>query len=201
METCTVLCGTTSCVLGWLNDHATAVVALLSFIVSLVAIRFTARQIHIAQEHNKLSVRPHLVLWAEWKESARRNPAVLLTVRNFGLGPALLTDPPVFRVDGREVDINDPAAAADAMVVLFGDKWAHGQSYFQLVGEYAIQKDGSLPLVEIEADPSMRSSMRDILQAKVKITMPYRSPYEERLLCESRPVVTPPASQANVRAS
>ena len=172
LQTCTALCGTWSCALAWANNNPAVVVA-------LIALVFTAWQLMVARRHNRLSVRPRLVLWLQEAASKRGNPLVTLIVKNYGLGPAFLKEPIVFRVGGRKINMDDHTALHDGLVALFGDKWAEVRPMFHMSGHYAIPKDGELSLIELEVDPSLANTFVDVLHRRVSIEIPYRSAYDE----------------------
>jgi hypothetical protein len=176
MQECTVLCGTFSCVLGWIDAHATAIVA-------LVAIAFTATQITLTQRHNRLSVRPFVVLWLQQSKGEERSEIVLtLHARNYGLGPAYI-DSVEYRFNGRAVNVRDQTELETAVGEILGkERLMRVSPLFEFHGKYAIPKDGDLPLIEAVIFRDMTTAIEPVpvLREKVAVAIRYRSMYEER---------------------
>jgi hypothetical protein len=175
MQECTVLCGTFSCVLAWLDAHATAIVA-------LVAIAFTATQIALTQRHNRLSVRPFVVLWLQQSKGEDRSQLVLtLHARNYGLGPAYI-DSVEYQFNGRTVNVRDQVELEAAVGEVLGlDRVMRVSPLFELHGRYAIPKDGDLPLIEVVTFRDMTTVIEPVslLREKVGVALRYRSMYKE----------------------
>lgn len=70
---------------------ASDIIATCSAFVASFAFVATAYQAWIARHHNRLSVRPHLV-WHIHRRNAPSGAGVIYSVRNLGLGPAVVTD-------------------------------------------------------------------------------------------------------------
>ena len=174
MNACSALCGTVGCALTWADAHATAIVA-------IVAVAFTFWQIRVGREHNRLSVRPRLVIWLDTATDASGHH-ITTVVRNLGLGPAYVTKIE-YLFKGVPVNIRDADAVQRAMHAAFGARWAKAWPLVDLRGVLPIPKDGELPLLKIEIDSSTGSLNSDVekLRELFKTVMEYRSPYDEVL--------------------
>lgn len=174
MNACSALCGSVGCALTWADAHATAIVA-------IVAVAFTFFQIRVGREHNRLSVRPRLVIWLDTATDASGHH-ITTVVRNLGLGPAYVTKIE-YLFKGVPVDIRDADAVQRAMHAAFGARWAKAWPLVDLRGVLPIPKDGELPLLKIETDSSTGSLNRDVerLRELFKTTIEYLSPYDEVL--------------------
>ena len=111
------------------------------------------------------------------------NPMATLIVRNFGLGPAILSKPILLRLDRRTFELDDNNELRTALADLFRDKWAQARPLFSFRGEYAIPKDGELRLIQVEVDRSLAGSYLDTLRKRVSVEVPYRSAYKEAFTC------------------
>ena len=78
------VCGTAACLLGLADAHATAIVA-------LIALMFSFWQIRTFREHNRLSVRPRMVLWLDSSTESDGANTTTVVAKNLGLGPAYVT--------------------------------------------------------------------------------------------------------------
>ena len=174
MNACSALCGTVGCALTWADAHATAIVA-------IVAVAFTFWQIRVGREHNRLSVRPRLVIWLDTATDASGHH-ITTVVRNLGLGPAYVTKIE-YLFKGVPVNIRDADAVQRAMHAAFGARWAKAWPLVDLRGVLPIPKDGELPLLKIEIDSSTGSLNSDVekLRELFKTVIEYLSPYDEVL--------------------
>ena len=174
MNACSALCGTVGCALTWADAHATAIVA-------IVAVAFTFWQIRVGREHNRLSVRPRLVIWLDTATDASGHH-ITTVVRNLGLGPAYVTKIE-YLFKGVPVNIRDADAVQRAMHAAFGARWAKAWPLVDLRGVLPIPKDGELPLLKIEIDSSTGSLNSDVekLREFFKTVIEYLSPYDEVL--------------------
>ncbi len=174
MNACSALCGSVGCALTWADAHATAIVA-------IVAVAFTFFQIRVGREHNRLSVRPRLVIWLDTTTDASGHH-ITTVVRNLGLGPAYVTKIE-YLFKGVPVDIRDADAVQRAMHAAFGARWAKAWPLVDLRGVLPIPKDGELALLKIETDSSTGSLNSDVekLRELFKTVIEYLSPYDEVL--------------------
>ena len=174
MNACSALCGTVGCALTWADAHATAIVA-------IVAVAFTFWQIRVGREHNRLSVRPRLVIWLDPATDSSGHH-ITTVVRNLGLGPAYVTKIE-YLFKGVPVNIRDADAVQRAMHAAFGARWAKAWPLVDLRGVLPIPKDGELPLLKIEIDSSTGSLNSDVekLRELFKTVIEYLSPYDEVL--------------------
>lgn len=70
---------------------ASDVIATSSVFVAILAFFATVYQAWIARHHNRLSVRPHLV-WHIGRRNAPSGAGIVYSVKNLGLGPAIITE-------------------------------------------------------------------------------------------------------------
>ena len=175
MNACSALCGTLGCALTWADAHATAIVA-------IVAVAFTFWQIRVGREHNRLSVRPRLVIWLDSATDASGHHTTTIVAKNLGLGPAYVTKIE-YLFKGVPVNIRDTDAVQRAMHAAFGARWAKAWPLVDLRGVLPIPKDGELPLLKIETDSSGGSPSSDLdkLRELFKTVIEYLSPYDEVL--------------------
>jgi hypothetical protein len=164
------------CVLTWADAHATALVA-------LVALAFTFWQIRVAREHNRLSVRPRVVIWLDTALGADGLQTTTVIAKNLGLGPAYVTKIE-YLFDGSPVAIHDTAAVFDAMHAAFGDRWIKTWPLLDLRGVMPIPKDGELPLVKIQTRADADADDLERLRERFRTCIDYLSPYDERLRVE-----------------
>lgn len=176
MAACSVACGSFGCVLTWLDAHATALVA-------IVAVAFTFWQIRVSREHNRLSVRPRLVLWLDSATGPGGHHTTTVVAKNLGLGPAYVTKVE-YLLDGKAIDPRNASAVEQALHAAFGDRWAKASPLLDLRGVLPIPKDGDLPLLKIQTDSATGSLSDDLekLRERFKTVVEYLSPYDELLI-------------------
>lgn len=170
------LCNSLECALTWADAHATALVALL-------ALAFTFWQIRVAREHNRLSVRPRLVIWldAAGEHDGLRTTTVM--ARNLGLGPAYVTKIQ-YLFDGAPIDIHDSRAVLDAMHAVFGERWVKAWPLVDLRGVLPISKDGELHLLRLQIRADVGTDDLERLRQRFRTRIDYQSPYNESLRVE-----------------
>ncbi len=175
MESCSALCGTVGCALTWADAHATALVA-------VIAVAFTFWQIRVAREHNRLSVRPRLVIWLDSSTEPNGHRTTTVIVKNLGLGPAYVTKIE-YQFNGIAVDVHDSKAVQDAMHRVFKERWAKAWPLLELRGVLPIPKDAELPLmkVQIESASGLLNDDVEKLREHFKTVIEYLSPYNEVL--------------------
>ena len=175
MDSCSALCGTFGCALTWVDAHATALVA-------VIAVAFTFWQIRVAREHNRLSVRPRLVIWLDSSTELDGHRTTTVIAKNLGLGPAYVTKIE-YLFNGTAVDIRDANAVQEAMHAAFKDRWAKAWPLLELRGVLPIPKDGELPLMKVQIDSASGSLNDDVekLRKHFKTVIEYLSPYNEVL--------------------
>jgi len=103
-----------------------AVAALSSAIIALCALGFTAWQVRIVRQHNRLSVRPHLTMWSH---SDRVNHLYTVSLLNNGIGPALIKSFQI-RVDGQAIIGEGTEPIEKALKILFPQyQYTSSQAY------------------------------------------------------------------------
>lgn len=175
MEACRALCGSIGCLLTWADAHATALVA-------IIAVAFTFWQIRVAREHNRLSVRPRLVLWLDSSTELDGHHTTTVIAKNLGLGPAYVRKIE-YLFNGTAVDVRDASAVQEAMHAAFGERWAKAWPLVDLRDVLPIPKDGELPLMKVQTDAAGASLSEDLekLRQRFKTVIEYLSPYDEVL--------------------
>jgi len=83
---------------------------------------FSFWQIRTFHEHNRLSVRPRMVLWLDSSTELHGANMTTVVAKNLGLGPAYVTKIE-YQFKGLPVDVHDPAAVKKVMDAAFGDRW------------------------------------------------------------------------------
>jgi hypothetical protein len=173
------MCTTFVCAWDWVVRNAQAIIALL-------ALFLTVFQARAAWRHNRVSVKPRLVLYADRHYPDKHKSAITVTMQNYGLGPAFI-DSIEYLVMGREVQLSDRPALERALREVFTDRAADVQSKFDLHGTYAIAKDGELPLVSVLVEEYRKPDWEDaseIVRRCFGIRIRYHSPYNEQMMCE-----------------
>jgi hypothetical protein len=178
------ICSTMPCVMAWfhrvvvwLDAHASAA----SVIVATFALLFTIRQFSVARKHNELSIKPRLFLWQSPPESSQAASSFVVSVKNFGLGPAWL-ESLQFNVHGRKINLSDPRATESALDDVFPDRMVKCIPLFELHGPYAIPKDGSLDLVRIVFLHGMKGSDLATIRANASVAITYTWAYPGTLV-------------------
>ena len=170
---CTSACGTFACLLGWADAHATAIVA-------LIALMFSFWQIRSFREHNRLSVRPRLVLWLDSSTETDGGHTTTVVAKNLGLGPAYITKVE-YQFKGLPVDVHDTAAVKKVMDAAFGNRWVKASPLVDIRGVLPIAKDGELALLRIQTDAGTGLLEEDVerLRKSFKTVLEYLSAYNE----------------------
>jgi hypothetical protein len=141
---------------------------------------FSFWQIRTFREHNRLSVRPRLVLWLDSSIEADGANTTTVVAKNLGLGPAYVTKVE-YRFEDLPVDAHDPDAVKKVMDAAFGDRWVKASPLVDIRGVLPIPKDGELPLLCIKTDAATGLLEQDVerLRKNFKTVLEYLSAYDE----------------------
>ena len=170
---CTSACGTIACLLAWADAHATAIVA-------LIALTFSFWQIRTFREHNRLTVRPRMVLWLDSSIAPDGANTTTVVAKNVGLGPAYVTNIE-YQFNGTAVDVHDPVAVQKVMDAAFGHRWVKASPLVDIRGVLPIPKDGELALLRIHTDAGTGLLEEDVqrLRKNFRTVLDYLSAYNE----------------------
>ncbi|PSS51672.1 hypothetical protein [Pseudomonas sp. BBP2017] len=120
---------------GWLSEVSTlltAVVAFASVFVACVAVRLSARQIKMHEQHNRRMATPHLSAWNSTDVETR---SYCFTLENNGLGPAIIREVCLW-VDGVQLQGEGPDLLEAASRRLFGAIPYEQHAEWFIVGEF-----------------------------------------------------------------
>jgi hypothetical protein len=159
----------------------------LPILVALFALWFTVKQFSVQRDHNKLSVRPHLVLEAQWKDSTR-----FAFLKNVGLGPAEIINHKVV-LDGKEIPFkvaDDISSFADAFIG--GGFYSGGKTLERGMVIEAGKRVAILVLDRHEQHEyhEAKSTINKTLE-KLCLEVEYSSFYKEKFQMQSRAFVSP----------
>jgi len=173
--TCTEICGTLSCLLGWADDHATAIVA-------TAALLFTIYHITVTRRHNELSLKPRLFIWVDSKDLPGGGSMHTIFAKNYGLGPAWI-ESIEYKVRGRRLDHHNANEVSVAVHEMFPNRNVEVDILFKHFGRrpYAIPKDGQIELIAIRFTESSRDDLEE-LAANASVTIGYTWAYEGRIV-------------------
>ncbi len=161
----------------------TDIIATCSVIVAVLAFFATAYQAWIARHHNRLSVRPHLV-WHISRRNSAAGAGIVYSVRNLGLGPALVTDrfftrdnvrfaPPGLQTD----------EVPDFLAFVLGTKINYKLNTFGLPGKSAAipsQAEVIIADVELPGQQLAQVATAEAIAGKVAFHITYTSLYGEK---------------------
>ena len=154
------------------SDINTFIAACAAFI-SLTALGLAIWQARATAKHNKLSVTPRLRfdIWIE--EDISR---VALGIKNYGIGPSIITDYHVY-LDDREIE-NFNQDPDEAVKALFSDLECN---YYWLKGkEDALESNGEIILFDITDIPlKFFRNTEQIVHNRLSIAINYHSVYNE----------------------
>lgn len=139
--------------------------------VAFIAFTFSRKQAKWQKEHDKLSVRPHLVVHVIAGDKNGVS-SVNIKLKNVGLGPALfnrfdLTD------DGREVTFNE---IGDDRIAAYEDKETYGWSVFES-DALAANQELQLGLYEFPTQDDFDARLFCNSLQDVVFKLPYRDLY------------------------
>ncbi len=132
----------------------------VELVISLCAIGLTMYQAYLTRQHNRLSVRPHLV-WHINRERGKASLKMIFTLKNEGIGPALIREM-YFELDGKRFEADHIEAIESFAKTLLGKQFV-----------YHIAENG-LPGIGASMPPSSQ-----VVIAKVAIDCPSTEAYEQ----------------------
>lgn len=95
----------------------------VELVISLCAIGLTVYQAFLIRMHNRLSVRPHLV-WHINRKRGQASLTIIFTVKNEGLGPALIKEM-YFELDGKRFKADRIEAIESFAETLLGNQFSY----------------------------------------------------------------------------
>ncbi len=158
------------------------IIAICSVIVAALAFAVTLWQAKVARMHSRLSVRP-LLVWHSHRINAEKGSRISFSVRNHGLGPAIVTaryftkEGNRFHPPGLKTD-----EVADFLTYLFAKKIEYRLLQYGLPGQ-----DSAIPAgteivvadVDFPAIPSVNFDTLNSTTRDVNFVVEYKSLYEE----------------------
>ncbi|MGF6692636.1 hypothetical protein M2318_002708 [Metapseudomonas resinovorans] len=140
--------------------------------ISLLALFATGWQAHLTRAHNKLSVRPHLI-----GHSHKENNIYLLTVRNDGLGPAIITGARVYRED-IQLETEGPPAIEQAFEDIPGCQLIAHEFFYT---PFVLPAGNSVEVCKVQHDGTI-PDVEELLGGLLHLQIDYESAYKEQ--CE-----------------
>ena len=158
------------------------IIATCSVVVAILAFLATAYQAWVARHHNRLSVRPHLV----WHIGRRNSPAgagLVYSVRNLGLGPAIVTERFFTSNDIRFVPPSlQTDEVPDFLQHIIGRKFQYKLNAFGLPGKAsAIPMQGEIIIADIDfpGQSLAQVAVNEEIAGKIAFHLKYKSLYDE----------------------
>jgi hypothetical protein len=145
-------------------------------VIALCALFYTIQQSKNAQNHNKLSFRPHLTTWTHQNSE---NGRYRLELINNGLGPALI-ECFTIKIDGRIISGEGTEPIEKGLKLLFPDiKYASSQAY--LGKSYAMAAKEKRTILDINFLEKV-TPKKEIIEHtfnRATLIIKYKSVYEE----------------------
>lgn len=161
------------------------ITGVVSVIVALCAVVFTAWHACITRTHNKLSVKPHLTTWTHSAISTRKYSVDLL---NKGIGPAFIKSVGIY-VDGKLMEGDGCKPIEDAVALLFPPsiyRYDVEQAFVGVGYSMAANEKCRLAAIEFsEESPPSAKTFEDALK-RVDVIIHYASIYEENFTLDSK---------------
>jgi hypothetical protein len=159
-------------------------IALASAIVSICALFATGWQGWHAYQHNRLSVKPHVVWHISHSSVGQNGSSISFSVKNLGLGPAIIKDR-YLSIDGRK--FKPPGLATDEVrdftKECFGQKIKYILRQFGLPGiESAIASSQEITIATIELPETSFDNIHTAIDyaGSIGFHMVYESIYKQR---------------------
>lgn len=168
----------------FLRDNASVVIA-------LCALYITLKQLDVSREHNKMSVRPHLITATESDESEGIYKVVL---KNNGLGPAQFKKVSLF-LDGKVFEINGERKIKDMLSKMF-DKHHYSSKQTDLGNSYVMSPNEEILLLSfnlIEPKSERKNALEIFNRANIAIE--YESFYGDRFKFNTKENSNKPLNQ------
>ncbi len=158
----------------WVGQNA-------ALIVAACALYITTRQVAASHKHNRMSVRPHLIVTVD--RLFEGSSAVLLAkVRNSGLGPAIVRKFEA-QVDGEVIDTRNHDRVADKAASLAGRPPLKCYNFHFSDGD-AIGKDQEVTLLRAEFPIFLDDLRNDFFKSfdRLTATIKYESIYGDEFV-------------------
>lgn len=161
--------------LGAVVDY---VVQNAALIVAACALYISTKQSSIAREHNRLSVRPHIVVSTE-QLFERGEARFIAKMRNNGLGPAVIRDFQAF-LNGQRLNTKDYDEIARVIAAKVGRTPLKCYNY-HLVGGDAYAKDQEVVLLDVSFPVFLEDAQGALLEPlnAASVRIGYASMYGE----------------------
>jgi hypothetical protein len=161
----------------------TDIVAFASLAIAVFAFFATSWQAWIAYKHNRISVRP-LLVWHVSKFNTKDSTGISFSVRNLGLGPAIIRDRYLVKDGNRFVPADQKSDEVPAFVDhVFGKKVNYQLKEFGLPGKgAAIASQGEVVVASLEFLQVLAPVLTGIIESAgdVAFHIHYESMYGEK---------------------
>lgn len=154
-------------------------------IIAVCALGVSFYQASATRRHNRLSVRPHLVVSAD-KSNDNGRAMFVARLKNNGLGPAVVRKYEIF-LDGSLFPIGDSGVVASTVASVLGRPTPHVAYHRIGVGD-SIAKDQELILLSVGFSCTSQQDYQLAMKAFERITshIQYESMYGQSFSCDSR---------------
>jgi hypothetical protein len=154
-------------------------------IIALCALGLSIYQALATRRHNRLSVRPHLVVFTD-RSLSNNQATFVVKIRNTGLGPAIVKSYVVF-VDGNPFPIADGAVVLSTLCTILS-RPVPRFGYHRLAPGDAIARDQELVLLSAEFNCANRQDYETAMKCfeRVSARLSYASMYGEPFEYDSR---------------
>ncbi|MEF7614187.1 hypothetical protein V4F39_09735 [Aquincola sp. MAHUQ-54] len=163
---------------------ASDIIATCSVAVATLAFVATAYQAWVARHHNRLSVRPHLV-WHIARKNSLAGAGIIYSVKNLGLGPAIVTERYFTKDDIRFVPPGlQTDEVSDFLKYVIGQKFNYKLNTFGLPGKgSAIPAQGEVVIADVDFPGQSLSqvAVNEEIAGKIAFHLTYKSLYDEAL--------------------
>lgn len=162
----------------WIGSNAAVIVALCALAVAT----YQVRAIH---RHNRLSVRPHIVLFTDRHNDVTQG-TFTVRLRNNGLGPAIIKACDVL-LDDEPTSIRDASVVLSTITTVIG-RPPSSCSYHRLATGDAIAKDQELTLLSVRFTHTSKQDCDAVLKSFERLSskISYVSMYDESYVYDSR---------------
>lgn len=162
-----------------------------SVIIALCALYLTLKQLGISREHNKMSVRPHLITTTE---SDDKEGVYKVILKNNGIGPAQFNKVSLF-LDNKLFELNGERKIKDMLSKMF-NKHHYSSRQTDLGDNYVMSPNEEIMLLEFKLiEPeSERKNAIDIFN-RADISIEYNSFYGDSFIFDTKENSNKPLNQ------
>ena len=158
-------------------------ISMCATIVAACALAATFWQGWLAFQHNRLSVRPHLV-WHVARTNDTDKSGICFSIRNLGVGPAIIRDRYFQKYGVRFQSLDLKTDTVQSFVEFaFGKNMQYNLKSFGLPGmNSAVSSQGQVVIADIEFPGGQAENLNDALElaGKISFHVTYESLYREK---------------------